>query len=137
MSQRLDITRRLQQRLLEIVRTALPLIPSSFGDADLVGLAHLRIEMVDTIEAYCRHVHRIPEACTEGPHDGPSTAECLKEGCVALRGAYDAFCERWEHRTALNHWYEYRLSAVVMMKQVRDHVRNAEDLTIARFSKAA
>ena len=42
----LDILARLQTRLLEIVGTGLPLITSSIRDADLIGLAHLRGEMV-------------------------------------------------------------------------------------------
>ncbi len=53
MIHRIDITARLQRRMLEIVGTALPLLTRSRADADLVGLAHLRGEMVDAIDAYC------------------------------------------------------------------------------------
>ena len=51
--------------------------------------------------------------------------------------SYEIFHDRWEHRTALDNWYEYRLSAVVMMKQVRDQVRLTENLLQNGHLKAA
>ena len=129
MAHRLDITKRLHERLLEIVRTALPLIPSVKADADLIGLAHLRSEMVEAMNAYCRHVHELHgDAAATAEPSRLLTARTLIEGCSSLHASYEVFRERWEHRAALDNWYEYRLSAVVMMKQVRDQVRQTESL---------
>ena len=122
MAYRVDITARLQQRMLEIVGTALPLITRSQADADLVGLAHLRGEMVDAIDAYCRHIHGLRD-------DADAPAEWLDRliaGCNELRATYQSFGVRWMRRDCIAHWHEYRLSAVVMMKQVRKLVQDAE-----------
>ena len=118
MAYRLDITERLHRRMLEIVGTGLPLITRSLSDADLDGLAFLRGEMIDTIEGYCRHVHQV------SGDDG----QRLIEGCADVRAAYETFRLRWEHRHVSGNWLEYRLSAVVMMKQVRAHVERARAL---------
>lgn len=125
MAHRLDILHRLQSRLLEIVATGLPLIPSSMKDADLVGLAHLRGEMVAALLAYTRYIddHLIPQAVASGDAERLRHAQASKAGCVGLRQAYGGFRRRWAHRDGLTNWPEYRLSAIVMMKQVRDHVR--------------
>ncbi|GEM_PF-1368587 len=116
MIHRIDITARLQRRMLEIVGTALPLLTRSRADADLVGLAHLRGEMVDAIDAYCRHVEAMRDAGSKG----------LDAGCIDLRAAYETFRARWAQRENVDHWAEYRLSAVVMMKQIRALVQQAE-----------
>ena len=122
MTYRLDITGRLHRRMLEIVGTALPLMTGSRADADLIGLAHLREEMVEAIDAYCRHVQTLREA----GHAPSAPGAALDDGCTSLRSAYDTFRARWVHREALENWHEYRLSAVVMMKQVRTLVQQAE-----------
>ena len=124
---RLDITARLHRRMLEIVGTALPLMAGSRDDADMIGLAHLREEMVDAMDTYCRHVHHLRD-------DGRvsrTAGQALVDGCTRLRAAYEAFRARWIHRDGIEHWYEYRLSAVVMMKQVRSHVQQAETVRTA------
>ena len=90
MGPRLDITGRLQRRMLEIISTALPLITKSLHDADLGGLAHLRDEMVDAIEAYRLHADRLRGR--EG--------ESLCRGYAEVAAAYDGFRARWEHRRA-------------------------------------
>jgi hypothetical protein len=138
MAPRLDITRRLHERLLEIVRTALPLIPGSWRDADFDALAHLREEMVAAIDLYCRHVHRLrDDAIRNGGALAVERAEMLVAGCTSLRGAYDSFRCRWAQRAAVEHWHEYRLSAIVMMKQVRNRVQQAEAARTADWPLAA
>lgn len=135
MAHRLDILHRLQSRLLEIVGTGLPLITSSIKDADLVGLAHLRGEMVAALMAYARYVDEtvMPEALASGDPERLRRAEELKAGCLQLKAAYRGFRRRWAHRDGRTNWPEYRLSAIVMMKQMRDHVR----ATSARTPAAA
>ena len=130
---RLDITARLHRRMLEIVGTALPLITSSRADADLVGLGHLREEMVQAMDAYCHHVHQLRNMGLVAAND----ADTLVAGCTDLRSAYEAFRARWVHRDGIENWYEYRLSAVVMMKQVRALVQHAERLGVATPRRAA
>lgn len=119
MTYRLDITARLHRQLLDIVATALPLITSSRADADLIGLAYLRSEMVRKLKAYGSHVSQLgdPEQIARYTN---------------LQHAYDAFCERWVYRDGIEHWHEYRLSVVVMMKQVRSLVQSAEAAVIDR-----
>lgn len=124
MAHRLNIIVRLQRRMLEIVGTGLPLITKLRDDADLVGLAHLRGEMVDSIGAYCRHVSELQDG-SAAPAD---QSQALLVGCNDLQAAYEKFRARWVHRDGIDHWQEYRLSAVVMMKQVRAVVQNAEAL---------
>ena len=113
MTYRLDITARLHRQMLDVVGTALPLITSSRADADLSGLAHLRQEMVRTLEAYSVHVKSLGDAA-------------LIARCASLEQAYQSFRARWVYRDGIEHWYEYRLSAIVMMKQVRALVQQAE-----------
>ena len=36
---RLDVTKRIQDRLLEMIRTALPLITSNIRDEDVIGIS--------------------------------------------------------------------------------------------------
>ncbi|WP_174291241.1 hypothetical protein [Sphingomonas bacterium] len=119
--------------MLEIVGTALPLMTSARADADLIGLAHLREEMVQAMDAYCHHVHQLHDAGSLVPDH----ADLLVGGCVELRSAYEAFRIRWVHRDGIENWYEYRLSAVVMMKQVRALVQQAETSRVSRPSRAA
>ena len=138
MIERLDITGRLHARLLEIIRTALPLITSSMRDADLIGLVHLRGEMVDAIEAYCRHLHEVrDDAAKTADLADVAKMNSMVEGCAALNAAYETYRARWVHRRAAVNWCEYRLSAIVMMKQVRDVVQQAELLRINGISVAA
>ena len=122
MIQRVDITARLQHRLLEIVSTALPLITRSIADADLLGLAHLRGEMIHALDAYYCHVSKL------NADAGRSADECdrLTVSCVELRAAYEAFRARWVFRNGAESWHEYRLSAVVMMKHVRSIMQEAD-----------
>ena len=131
MAHRLDILDRLHTRLLDIVGTGLRLIPSAMRDADLTGLAHLRDEMIDTIGAYCRFVHGdglLTHIEGDDAHRR-AVAVRVRAGCSDLKGAYDAFTARWVHRDGTLNWPEYRLSAIVMMKRIRDQVRAASTLT--------
>lgn len=138
MPERLDITLRLHERMLDIVRTGLPRITSSMRDADLEGLAFLRGEMVGTIDAYCRHVGQLhTTALRRGDPAETAIADALAEGCAALSAAYDDFRLRWADRSAAEHWPEYRLSAIVMMKHVRNSVRRAEQLRARHHDLAA
>lgn len=138
MPHRLDIASRMHERLMEIVGVALPLIASSMADADLVGLAHLREEMVEAIDRYCRYVHALRDAArAAGDGGGAARTDELAAECAELRAAYEGFRTRWADRTAVEHWPEYRLSAIVMMKRVRACVRRAEALRRGRVSLAA
>lgn len=127
MAHRLNILDRLHTRLLEIVGTALPLITSSIRDADLVGLAHLRAEMVCALEEYARYVQQqvLDIASSGSDRERIRLAQEIKIRSIALEQTYRAFTERWRHRDGIANWPEYRLSAIVMMKQVRNHVRTA------------
>lgn len=126
MVQRLDILERLHARLLEIVGTGLPMLTSSMRDADLEGLTQLREEMVAAIEVYAHYVHKLlGKALADGDTDVVRTAHDLKLDCIALQQAYRTFTARWAHRDGGLNWPEYRLSAIVMMKQIRNHVRAA------------
>ena len=129
MRYQLDVTTRLHERLLEIVRTALPLITASVADADLIGLTHLREEMVQAMELYGRHVHRLRDKADEaGDAAGMAAASRLVAGSTQLAAFYAAFRDRWARRQAMENWHEYRLSAIVMMKQVRAGMQAAEQL---------
>ena len=122
MVHQLDITARLQRRMLQIVGDALPLITKARADADLIGLAHLRGEMTDAIAAYCRHIDRLQNDAI----NSIDRLERLADSCIKLQAAYESFRIRWVHRDDTDYWHEYRLSAVVMMKQVRSLVQDAE-----------
>lgn len=130
MTRRLDILDRLHRRLLDIVGTALPLITSSVRDADLVGLAHLRDEMVCAVEEYARYVqeHVLEVAIASADAERIRLAQEIKIGSLALERSYQSFTDRWQHRDGISNWPEYRLSAIMMMKQVRNHVRAAAQL---------
>lgn len=115
MVNRLDITARLQRRIVEISSTAIPLIAKRQDEADLVGLNHLRGELMAAVGAYVRHIHRLGIEVKE-----PSAEiELLASRCLALRVAYRDFRRRWIYRDGMDHWHEYRLSASVLMKQIR------------------
>ena len=131
MAHRLDILDRLHVRLLDIVGTGLRLMTASMKDADLVGLAHLRDEMIEAIGAYCRFVHGDGLVAHVAGDDAQrrATAARVRAGCSDLKGAYDAFTARWTHRDGTLNWPEYRLSAIVMMKRIRDQVRAASTLS--------
>ena len=128
MPQRLDILDRLHKRLLDIIASGLPLITSSVRDADMVGLVYLRSEMLVTIEAYAQHIQQLSDAAhVSGDLAREQAAQELKIGCIALQQTYRAFTDRWRHRDGISNWPEYRLSAIVMMKQVRNHIRAAAE----------
>ena len=123
----LDIVGRLHRQLLEIVAIALPLIPSSRRDVDLAALGHLRHEMVDAMRRYRRHAEDVHAAAYgSGDPSAIAAADMLCHGSKALGRAYDEFRARWAHREALANWPEYRLSAIRMMKLVRNQVQQAE-----------
>jgi hypothetical protein len=120
----LDITKRLHDRLMEIVNTAFALITPSLRDADLAGLAYLRREMIQLLEIYSDHVDAKIESM-EGD-EALRYLEVLQDSLRQLSLSYEKFRARWVHREATQNWPEYRLSCVVMMKQFRDHLTNAE-----------
>lgn len=126
-SRRLNILDRLHTRLLDIVGTALPLITASARDADFVGLAHLRMEMICAMAEYARYVqqHVVDAALAGADPEQIRLAQEIKIGSIALQRSYQSFADRWLHRDGMANWPEYRLSAIVMMKQVRSHVRDA------------
>jgi hypothetical protein len=127
MTYRLDITSRLHGQMLEVVRSGLPLITNSMADADLIGLSHLRDEMVSTIDRYCRHAARLRENAALSVDEADwDEADKLVAQSESLRASYDAFRDRWAQRDAVGNWPEYRLSAIVMMKQIRNHIRVAD-----------
>ncbi|WP_374944523.1 hypothetical protein [Sphingomonas sp.] len=123
----LNILDRLHARLLDIIGTALPLITSSIADADLIGLAHLRTEMIQAIDAYTHYVHDhvLDAAVAANDPARMQLAHEIKIGCISLEQTYRTFTSRWAHRDGMLNWPEYRLSAIVMMKQIRDQVRSA------------
>lgn len=127
MIDRLNILDRLHTRLLEIVATGLPLLASSIADADLVGLAHLRGEMIAAIDSYARYVHDhvLGPAMRGDDAERLRLAHRIKVGAIQLQQSYHTFTTRWADRDGMSNWPEYRLSAIVMMKQVRDQVREA------------
>ncbi len=127
----LDLVARLHRRLLEIVGTTLPLMPSAMRDADLDGLAQLRWEMVEAMAAYRRHAEQAHTAslCC-GNAAAVDVADALCRGARGLERAYEEFRQRWAHRDAVGNWAEYRLSAIRMMKQVRNQVQAAEEARV-------
>ncbi|RYF11925.1 MAG: hypothetical protein EOO77_18405 [Oxalobacteraceae bacterium] len=79
--------------------------------------------MVETLAAYAGILQERAENA-EGRGDGCDLlrASELRDRCLAMGTSYEAFRARWAHRHALDHWPEYRLSAVHMMKRIRDDV---------------
>lgn len=130
MSQRIDLLARHHLRLLEIIATARPMLTALSHEADLGGLRHLRREMVEALVAYQRFVHEevFEPTMQNGSPEARRDALELKLDCIRLQQDYDAFGLRWAQRNALSSWSEYRLSAVRMMKQFRDHVLAVNDL---------
>lgn len=127
----LDITARLHARMIGIVTAALPLITKSKSDADLVGLAHLREEMLEIIAAYRRYIHSLStngELANTGQQ--PSSVNILIANLADFENAYEQFRARWLYRDGISHWHEYRLSCVVMMKRLRLLVHDAETIRI-------
>lgn len=135
----LDIVDRLHRRLLEIIATALPLMTSSMRDADLEGLTFLREEMVEAIASYRRYAYQAHATAIAGGSDAAiagTAALCFN--CTLLDEAYGAFRERWAQRLAVEHWAEYRLTAIRMMKSVRNHVLEArEEQSLLHLDSAA
>lgn len=129
MLRRLNLLHRLHNRLLEIVTTAAPLIASTPEEADLVGLQHLRDEMVHTMSAYDRYIDEvlIAQAEASGDADLICRARAIQVGSRRLTDAYDAFRARWVGRNPLANWPEYRLSAMLMIKQLRQQVILSRD----------
>ena len=129
MPHRIDMLRRLQGRLLDIMKAAGPLFSSSPANANLEALQHLRAEMAEALANYQEFVHRdiFEHAASEGTADELSDALDLRLSCIQLQRDYAYFCSQWARKNALGSWMEYRLGAVRMMKQVRDHVRHAQE----------
>lgn len=126
MIRRLNILHRLHGRMLDIVAAGLPLLTSSMRDADLIGLTYLRGEMIEVLAAYARHVRELEtDAEQMQDPDRVRLAGEIVRGCTALHRSYEAFRNRWAHRDGQMNWPEYRLSAIVMMKQIRDQVRTS------------
>lgn len=129
--QRLDILSRHHDRIREIMATASQLIVGYSKDADLGALRHLRREMVEALIAYQRFVHEEifePSLLADEADPARRDARALKIDCIQLQRDYDDFGMRWAHRDIVDNWQEYRLSANLMMKQVRDHIAEVVEL---------
>ncbi|MEG3124429.1 hypothetical protein [Sphingomonas sp. GB1N7] len=111
---------------------------SSMGDADLIGLSYLRAEVVEAMAAYRRCADQERVAASEpAAFEQIAYADLLASGSIELQRIYDDFRRRWIDREIVGNWHEYRLSAIVMMKQVRNHVQNAQALRAGYLRLAA
>lgn len=127
----LDIIARLHARMIGIVTAALPLITKSRSDADLIGLAHLREEMLEIIAAYRRYIYSLNTSCELLiSRQKQSSINILVTNLADFENAYEEFRARWLYRDGISHWHEYRLSCVVMMKRLRLLVHDAETIRI-------
>lgn len=138
MPHRLNLVERHHKRLLEIVSAALPLITGSARDADLIGLRYLRQETVEALASYARLVADMVDNA-EGSGDGRAAfvAGTLQARCRTIGGSYETFRGRWLERVALDNWAEYRLSAILMMKRVRDEILLSAKVAAADHGEAA
>lgn len=125
----LDLLHRLHTRLLDIASTATPLITPTLEEADLVGLCYLRDEMVQMMAAYGRFIDEVlvPRAERSGDPELICRARAIHVGSERLINAYDRFCARWVHRDPMMNWPEYRLTAMLMIKQLREQVMQSRD----------
>ena len=126
MPQRLNMLARHHTRLAEIAETAAHLVSRSVTKACMSDLRLLRIEMVDALGSYQSFVHHeVFEPAMKGSSAMErDIASALKVKCVELQGSYERFRMRWSHRDARLNWPEYRLSAMQMVKHVRDHIHS-------------
>lgn len=58
-------------------------------------------------------------------------ARTLKADCIALDIEYGRFAKRWTGRNASDHWPEYRLSALRMIRIIREHLTMEREAVIA------
>lgn len=130
----LDITKRYHERLLETANRAATLVDVSLEGSDLIGLEHLRREMVFLLEGYAAYVIQMPLVAQDV--DKLHYIEQLRFGAIILQRSYEKFRTRWVHREATENWHEYRLSLNVMIKQLCDHIRTSESMH-ASFRKRA
>lgn len=86
--------------------------------------------MVDALASYQSFIHQeVFEPAIKGcPGLAHDSASALKISCIDLQGSYEAFRMRWSHRDIREHWPEYRLSALQMVKKTRAHVHSAAAL---------
>ena len=127
MSQRLNMLARHHTRLAEIAETAAHLISGPVTEACMNDLRLLRIEMVEALGSYQAFVHQevFEPAIKGGSTIERGSASALKIKCIELQGSYETFRMRWSHRDARVNWPEYRLSAMQIVKYVRDHIHSA------------
>ena len=126
---RIDLLDRYQRRMMDIVGMALPLIASRQSDADMIGLKYLRREMIETLASYDRLIHEMTKAAVARCDDREQLRVYeLREHCSSMRETYDAFHTHWVERQVLENWAEYRLSAIVTMKRIRNDVVASREL---------
>lgn len=127
MTYRIDLLARHHRHLLDVIAAAHPLITERHRDADLQGLRHLRREMEEALMAYERFIRE--EICDRSlwsrVDDATADARALLASCIQLRSDYEQFVARWSATDAQNSWPRYRLSALCMIQQFRDHVIEA------------
>ncbi|WP_010162386.1 hypothetical protein [Sphingomonas sp. PAMC 26617] len=129
MDKRLYIIERHHRRMSAILQDARPLLSSPAASVDHAGLGYLRNELVDALVSYRRFVQE--DICLSpigGGPDGRSDATELKTTCAEIESAYQRFRERWIYRQVPDNWSEYRLSAQVMMKQIKTAIDKSASL---------
>lgn len=96
----------------------------------MATLYDLRLTMVEALSEDQRFVHTevFARASQSADVNAQTDARVIKLGCIQLGHNYENFRRRWAQLNALDHWPEYRLSAIRMTAQVRDHIRLAAQL---------
>lgn len=97
---------------------------------EVVQLRELRIQPVAGLARFQLLVHHMLDEASGGDAANEEMAVNLKIGAIALGQAYDEFRGRWQERSFLSNWPEYRLSANRMIHTILLAVEPVERLQI-------
>lgn len=124
---------RYQSLVLTLLAAVEPVLNTPRHLRDLAAVKDRRPEMQGILTKYQVFKHRniFDPTIAEGILARAELATTLKADCIALDVEYARFVKRWTGRDASDHWPEYRLSAIRMIRVIRQHLTVEHDSVVA------
>ncbi len=113
-----------QATALASISLAKSLIETPFDSYDAAAMAALRTELSETLSTYqvLKHEGIFNPAIMGGDPARAAVARTMKIACIAAGEEFRHYVATWAPVSGHDHWAEYRLSTLTMIKHLREHL---------------
>ena len=129
--------RRHHSAIVSILNRSRPLFGKSSDEA-LAALLEHRAQLAAGMQNFQVFKHRrIFDPIIQGGGPNQTIAGHLKADCTALGNEYDHFRREWTEAEMRAQWPKYRLSALVMITEIRKRLADQDDVVRSLETKAS